>query len=127
MKKLLILSTITIIAISLYFYNSINQVKATETTKQTTQIETKQQPNKTNVKPTIDHTEQQNKLEVFTYQITKIDESGYYGDSTTDQTGIYFVNENVPKGTTIKEGDTVKVSFPNNSFEIITNIEVVKN
>lgn len=76
-------------------------------------------------KPTITHTEQQNKLETYTYKITKIDSTGYYGKSTTDQTGIYFINDNVPKGTELNEGDKIKVSFPNNSYEKITNIEKI--
>jgi hypothetical protein len=71
------------------------------------------------------NTEEIKQLKTYTYKITKIDDSGYYGKSTKDHTGIYFVNSNVPKGTVLNEGDTIKVSFPNNSYEEITHIEKI--
>jgi hypothetical protein len=103
MKKLLILSILSILLLSISIY--------THSTKHAA------------VSPQTTHVKQLSNIKTYTYKITKIDSSGYYGTSTKDQTGIYFVNENIPKGTELKEGDTIKVSFPNNSYEKITNIE----
>jgi uncharacterized protein YabE (DUF348 family) len=108
MKIKLTLSIIVLITLSLYLFNSISAVNQHAASK-----------------PTIAHTEEQSNLETYTYKITKIDHTGYYGTSTKDDTGIYFVNENVPKGTEINVNDTVKVSFPLNNYEEITHIEKI--
>ncbi|MBL4951010.1 hypothetical protein JK635_01990 [Neobacillus sp. YIM B02564] len=74
------------------------------------------------VNPTTAHTKA---IETYEYIITKIDPSGYYGKSTNNDTGIYFVNANIPKGTIIQTGDKIRVSFPKGEWDVITNIEKI--
>jgi hypothetical protein len=105
MKKILI--TLTVLSIISFFtFASIYNVQ------QDVQRATKQE---------------QTKIETYTYKITKVDSKGYYGISTKDQSGIYFVNNNVPKGIKINVNDTIKVSFPLNNYEEITHIEKLTN
>jgi uncharacterized lipoprotein NlpE involved in copper resistance len=62
----------------------------------------------------------------FEYKITRIGDDGFYGDSTTDKSGVFFTNDNVRTGTNIQVGDIVEAIFEaDNQGEGI--VEVVKN
>jgi hypothetical protein len=101
MKSLLIYAIVsTSLFFSAMFYYSYNTPHQTAIKAHTTQLET------------------------YIYIITKIDSSGYYGQSVNDNTGIYFTEKNV-KGISLNVNDHVRVSFPLNSYEKITNIEKI--
>jgi hypothetical protein len=65
--------------------------------------------------------EPQEELTTYTYVITEINESGLYGDSLTDDTGI-FIDLSTIEGMSLKEGNEINVSFPKDDFETITKV-----
>jgi hypothetical protein len=70
--------------------------------------------------------EQQPKLETYDYVITGKDNQGYYGKSLKDDTGIFLVQSNLPKDMELNENDHIRVSFPNEQWDVITKIEKLK-
>lgn len=65
-------------------------------------------------------------LESYSYVIIEIDESGLYGDSLNDDTGI-FIDHKTVKGLSLNESDIIKVNFPKDDYETITHIEKVSS
>jgi hypothetical protein len=62
-------------------------------------------------------------IETYSYIVTKIDNEGLHGQSTTDNTGIFLTPETID-GLQLKEGNKIKVSFPKDdpNFETITKV-----
>lgn len=66
---------------------------------------------------------------VFTYIITEIDDTGYYGKSEDGKTGIYFTSENVNKNelNKVNEGSKVLTYFEKeNHIDGIVKVEVIE-
>jgi uncharacterized protein YabE (DUF348 family) len=101
MKIKFTLSIIVLITLSLYLFNSITAVNQHAASK-----------------PTISHTEE---LETYSYIVTSKDSKGIYGDSLTDDTGI-FIDYSTLKGIKLNENDKIKVSFPIDDYETITKV-----
>jgi uncharacterized lipoprotein YehR (DUF1307 family) len=59
-------------------------------------------------------------LTTYTYVITSIDNEGYYGDSVTDDTGIFLTHDTV--NINLEEGDKIEVSYPDDQFDVITKV-----
>jgi hypothetical protein len=65
-------------------------------------------------------------VSTYDYVITGKDSKGYYGHSLNDNTNIFLVQSNLPKGMTLNVSDSIRVSFPKNSYETITNVTKLK-
>lgn len=63
-------------------------------------------------------------LTTYEYIVTEINSDGINGKSTTDNTGIYLNQENV-KGLKLNESDKIKVTFPNDQWDVVTKVEKV--
>jgi hypothetical protein len=66
------------------------------------------------------------KLTTYDYVITGKDNQGYYGKSLNDDTNIFLVQSNLPDGMELNENDHIRVSFPNEQWDVITKIEKLK-
>lgn len=62
--------------------------------------------------------------ETYEYIVTSINSDGLTGKSTTDNTSIYLTNDQV-KSLHLSVNDTIKVTFPKDSYEQITNVQKV--
>ncbi|MED1789036.1 hypothetical protein P4V47_16350 [Brevibacillus laterosporus] len=58
-----------------------------------------------------------NQYSTLTYEITQIDNNQYYGSGVNDESNIYFLEENVKQGNTIKVGDVVVAYFDPSNIE----------
>lgn len=64
----------------------------------------------------------------FEYEVSRIDYEGIYGDSTTDETGIYLTLDKLQPNQKLKEGDLIRVYFDSKEiYEGIEHVEVVSN
>lgn len=104
MKRLIFTLLFTLL-ISIAIITTINHTKATK-------HQTSQKANTT-------------QLETYEYIITEIDESGLYGDSLNDDTGIY-IDQSTIKGMNLTEGNKIAVQFPKDDFETITSVTKIK-
>ena len=57
---------------------------------------------------TPDQTVTQSNYTTHDYIITQVNGTEYYGQSTVDDTGIYFTYENISFTGTVEEGDTIQ-------------------
>ena len=57
---------------------------------------------------TLDQTVTQSHQTTHDYIITQVNGNEYYGQSTTDDTGIYFTYDNISFTGTVEEGDTIQ-------------------
>jgi hypothetical protein len=73
-----------------------------------------------NTKP--HQTTQIEQLESYSYVITSIDSTGIYGDSLTDDTGIFIDKNSIPEGMELSKNDHIAVQFPLNNYETITSV-----
>lgn len=64
-------------------------------------------------------------LESYSYVITSIDNTGIYGDSLTDDTGIY-IDHNTIKNLSLSVNDKISVTFPKSDFETITAVTKIE-
>ncbi|TPG68671.1 hypothetical protein EEL31_09130 [Brevibacillus laterosporus] len=58
-----------------------------------------------------------NQYTTFTYEVSQIDNDQYYGTGVNDNSNLYFLNENVKQGNTIKVGDVIVAYFDPNNIE----------
>lgn len=63
----------------------------------------------------------QSNIETHAYIITEINESGLYGDSLKDDTGIYLTHDTI-EGLQLEEGNKINVSYPDQEFDVITKV-----
>lgn len=68
-------------------------------------------------------TSEQPQQETFTYQVTSINNNEYYGQSTTDNTGVFFTSSDLQADQIIQVNDIINVTFE--SFDEITSITEV--
>lgn len=64
----------------------------------------------------------------FEYEVSRVDPYGLYGNSTSDNTGIYIRHDKLQPNQEINEGDVIKVYFNRDDLqEGIEHVEVLDN
>jgi hypothetical protein len=73
----------------------------------------------------VDFKKAAKQIKTYDYIVTAIDSEGIHGKSLNDNTGIYLTQDNV-KGLNLSVKDSIRVSFPNDQWDVIINVEKVK-